>query len=56
MRLQDGKTLTTDGPYVETKEALGGLTTTEIARAFLVGEATMAQRLVRAELEPTVRG
>ncbi len=29
--------------------ALGGLTTREIARAFLVSEATMAQRLVRAK-------
>jgi RNA polymerase sigma-70 factor (ECF subfamily) len=29
--------------------ALGGLTTAEIARAFLVSEATMAQRLVRAK-------
>src|SRR5439155_6068980 len=28
---------------------LGGLTTAEIARAFLVPEATMAQRLVRAK-------
>ena len=24
VRVRDGKTLTTDGPYVETKEALGG--------------------------------
>ena len=24
MRVQDGKTLTTDGPFVETKEALDG--------------------------------
>ena len=24
VRLQDGRTLTTDGPYAETKEALGG--------------------------------
>ncbi len=24
MRVQDGKTLATDGPFVETKEALGG--------------------------------
>ncbi len=24
MRVQDGKALTTDGPFVETKEALGG--------------------------------
>jgi predicted RNA polymerase sigma factor len=32
-----------------TLRTLGGLTTEEIARAFLVGEATMAQRLVRAD-------
>jgi RNA polymerase sigma-70 factor (ECF subfamily) len=32
-----------------TLRALGGLTTEEIARAFLVPEATMAQRLVRAK-------
>jgi RNA polymerase sigma-70 factor (ECF subfamily) len=32
-----------------TLRLLGGLTTTEIARAFLVEEATMAQRLVRAK-------
>ena len=32
-----------------TLRTLGGLTTTEIARAFLVGEATLAQRLVRAK-------
>jgi RNA polymerase sigma-70 factor, ECF subfamily len=32
-----------------TLRALGGLTTTEIARAFLIGEPTMAQRLVRAK-------
>ncbi len=32
-----------------TLRTLGGLTTAEIARAFLVGEATMAQRLVRAK-------
>jgi RNA polymerase sigma-70 factor, ECF subfamily len=32
-----------------TLRALGGLTTPEIARAFLVPEATMAQRLVRAK-------
>jgi hypothetical protein len=24
VRVEDGKTLTTDGPFVETKEALGG--------------------------------
>src|SRR5947208_2530635 len=96
VRVDDGKTLTTDGPFVELKEAiggyrmpeavedtidektfpderlelvftcchpalatdtqvaltlrtLGGLTTGEIARAFLVAEPTMAQRLVRAK-------
>ena len=32
-----------------TLRALGGLTTTEISRAFLVPETTMAQRLVRAK-------
>jgi RNA polymerase sigma-70 factor (ECF subfamily) len=32
-----------------TLRSLGGLTTAEIARAFLVAEATMAQRLVRAK-------
>jgi RNA polymerase sigma-70 factor (ECF subfamily) len=32
-----------------TLRTLGGLTTEEIARAFLVGEPTMAQRLVRAK-------
>lgn len=32
-----------------TLRALGGLTTSEIARAFLVSEATMAQRIVRAK-------
>ena len=32
-----------------TLQAVGGLTAAEIARAFLVSEATMAQRLVRAK-------
>jgi RNA polymerase sigma-70 factor, ECF subfamily len=32
-----------------TLKALGGLSTPEVARAFLVSEATMAQRLVRAK-------
>jgi RNA polymerase sigma-70 factor (ECF subfamily) len=32
-----------------TLREIGGLTTTEIARAFLISEATMAQRLVRAK-------
>lgn len=39
-----------------TLRALGGLTTQEIAHAFLVPEATMAQRLVRAKRKIKVSG
>ncbi|HEY7132305.1 MAG TPA: RNA polymerase sigma factor [Candidatus Limnocylindrales bacterium] len=38
-----------DGRVALTLRTLGGLTTPEIARAFLVPEPTMAQRLVRAK-------
>jgi RNA polymerase sigma-70 factor (ECF subfamily) len=38
-----------DAQVALTLRTLGGLNTDEIARAFLVGEATMAQRLVRAK-------
>ena len=41
--------LAIDAQVALTLRTLGGLTTTEIARAFLVPEATMAQRLVRAK-------
>ena len=41
--------LATDAQVALTLRALGGLGTAEIARAFLVPEATMAQRLVRAK-------
>jgi RNA polymerase sigma-70 factor (ECF subfamily) len=41
--------LATDAQVALTLRSLGGLTTTEIARAFLVPEPTMAQRLVRAK-------
>ena len=41
--------LATDAQIALTLRTLGGLTTPEIARAFLVPEATMAQRLVRAK-------
>jgi RNA polymerase sigma-70 factor (ECF subfamily) len=41
--------LATSGQVALTLRLLGGLTTAEIARAFLVPEATMAQRLVRAK-------
>jgi RNA polymerase sigma-70 factor (ECF subfamily) len=40
--------LALDAQVALTLRTLGGLTTAEIARAFLVPEATMAQRLVRA--------
>jgi RNA polymerase sigma-70 factor (ECF subfamily) len=39
-----------------TLRTLGGLTTPEIARAFLVPEATMAQRLVRAKRKISAAG
>src|SRR5215469_95669 len=41
--------LTTSSAIALALRALGGLTTTEIARAFLVPEATMAQRISRAK-------
>jgi RNA polymerase sigma factor (sigma-70 family) len=41
--------LSTEARVALTLRLLGGLTTTEIARAFLVGEPTVAQRLTRAK-------
>jgi RNA polymerase sigma factor (sigma-70 family) len=41
--------LSTEARVALTLRMLGGLTTTEIARAFLVPEATVAQRIVRAK-------
>jgi RNA polymerase sigma-70 factor (ECF subfamily) len=41
--------LSVEAQVALTLRSLGGLTTDEIARAFLVPEATMAQRLVRAK-------
>ena len=41
--------LSTEAQVALTLRTLGGLTTEEIARAFLVPESTMAQRLVRAK-------
>jgi RNA polymerase sigma-70 factor, ECF subfamily len=41
--------LATDAQVALTLRTLGGLSTAEIAEAFLVGEPTMAQRLVRAK-------
>jgi RNA polymerase sigma-70 factor (ECF subfamily) len=41
--------LSTDGRVALTLRLLGGLTTKEIARAYLASEATVAQRIVRAK-------
>lgn len=41
--------LSTEARVALTLRLLGGLTTTELARAFLVPEATVAQRIVRAK-------
>jgi RNA polymerase sigma factor (sigma-70 family) len=41
--------LSTEGRVALTLRLLGGLSTGEIARAFLVGEPTIAQRIVRAK-------
>jgi RNA polymerase sigma-70 factor (ECF subfamily) len=43
--------LNTEAQVALTLRTLGGLTTPEIARAFLLPEATLAQRLVRAKLK-----
>jgi RNA polymerase sigma-70 factor (ECF subfamily) len=48
--------LATDAQVALTLRTLGGLTTVEIARAFLVPEPTMAQRLVRAKRKITSAG
>jgi RNA polymerase sigma-70 factor (ECF subfamily) len=48
--------LSTEAQVALTLRTLGGLTTGEIARAFLVGEATMAQRLVRAKRKVKAAG
>ena len=48
--------LATDAQVALTLRTLGGLTTDQIARAFLVPEPTMAQRLVRAKNKIRVAG
>ncbi len=48
--------LSLDAQVALTLRTLGGLTTTEIAQAFLVEESTMAQRLVRAKRKIAARG
>src|SRR4051794_11680491 len=48
--------LSTEARVALTLRLLGGLTTDEIARAFLVPEATVAQRIVRARRTLTEQG
>jgi RNA polymerase sigma-70 factor (ECF subfamily) len=48
--------LATEAQVALTLRTLGGLSTAEIARAFLVPEATMAQRLVRAKRKISAAG
>jgi RNA polymerase sigma-70 factor, ECF subfamily len=48
--------LTREAQVALTLRTLGGLTTTEIAHAFLVPEATLAQRLVRAKQKIRLAG
>jgi RNA polymerase sigma-70 factor (ECF subfamily) len=48
--------LAMDARIALTLRTLGGLSTTEIARAFLVAEPTMAQRLVRAKRKIRIAG
>ena len=48
--------LTTTSAIALTLRAVGGLTTAEIANAFLVSEATMAQRISRAKGQITASG
>jgi predicted RNA polymerase sigma factor len=48
--------LALDAQVAPTLRTLGGLTTAEIARAFLIPEPTMAQRLVRAKRKINAAG
>jgi hypothetical protein len=47
VRVRDGKTLTTDGPYAETKEALGGF--------YLVQAADLDEAIAYAAMIPGAR-
>jgi len=47
VRVKDGKTLTTDGPYAETKEQLGGF--------YLIDAATLDEALEAAQAIPSVK-
>lgn len=57
VRVRDGKTLTTDGPYAETKEVLGGLFVVEaddIDTALGLAERIPAAREGSVEVRPLV--
>ncbi len=60
VRVQDGKTLTTDGPFVETKEALGGylfFEADDLDAAIELASRIPAARLGGAiEVRPLVEG
>jgi hypothetical protein len=47
VRVRDGKTLTTDGPYAETKEALGGF--------YIVKAADLDEAIAYAAMIPGAR-
>jgi hypothetical protein len=59
VRVQDGKTLTTDGPFVDMKEAVGGyllLEADDLDAAIAVATTIPAARLGGAiEIRPTVQ-
>ena len=60
VRVEDGRTLTTDGPFVETKEALGGylfLDADDLDAAIAVAARIPAARYGGAvEIRPLVEG
>jgi hypothetical protein len=57
VRVKDGKTLTTDGPFAETKEVLGGLFVVDaddIDTALALAEKIPAARQGAVEVRPIV--
>ncbi len=59
VRVRDGKTLTTDGPYVETKEQLGSIYVVEakdLNDAIQVASRIPSARLGTIEVRPTWGG
>jgi hypothetical protein len=57
IRVRDGKTMTTDGPFAETKEALGGFYLVEakdLDEALELGRACPGAKLGSIEVRPIV--